>query len=104
MEEATHKNEHILLTSLGTQARSTKYKWNEKTATADLTPLALVQCLDPSEQPNRVVAMVTDGASDETWPIFKAEICNILKIKPEAIDIPDGKNPDEIREILEKVA
>ena len=104
MEESIHGNEHILLTSLGMNAIPTEYQWDGKTATAPLTPLALVQLLDPAEQPNRVVAMVTDGARDKTWPVFEAEICNRLKIKPEAIDIPDGKNATEIREILEKVA
>ena len=104
MEEATHKNEHILLTSLGTNATSTEYEWDGETATAPLTPLALVQLLDPSERPNRVVAMVTNGARAKTWSVFKAEICNILEIKPEAIDIPDGKNATEIHKILEKVA
>ncbi len=105
MEEKTHKNKHILLTSLGLRAIPTTYQWNGKPhIEAPLTPLALVQFLDPSEQPNRVVAMVTDGASDETWPVFNVGIKNILKIQPEPIDIPDGKSPDEIREILEKVA
>ncbi len=104
MEEETHENKHILLTSLGMNAIPTEYQWNGKTATAPLTPLALVQFFDSLQQPNRVVAMVTDGARDKTWPVFKTEISTILEIKPEAIDIPDGKSPDEIREILEKVA
>ena len=96
--------DHILLTSLGMRAIPTTYQWNGKTATAPLTPLALLQFFDSLQQPNRVIAMVTDGARHETWPVFKAEICNNLEIKPEAIDVPDGKSPNEIGEILEKVA
>ena len=95
---------HILLTSLGTQARSTTYQWSGQTATADLAPLALVQLLDPSQQPNRVVAMVSEGAKTTTWPVFEKEICSILGFKPDSVAIPDGRNSPEIREIIEKVA
>ena len=95
---------HILLTSLGTRAIETTYQWGGRTAAAPLTPLALVQLLDLSERPNRVVAMVTEGARDETWEPFKNGICKTLDFEPQLISIPDGSNSEEIRQILEKVA
>lgn len=95
---------HILLTSLGTRAIETTYQLDDRTATATLTPLALVQLLDPSQRPNRVVAMVTKGAEDETWEPFKKGICKTLSFEPQFISIPDGSNSEEIRQILEKVA
>lgn len=95
--------EHILLTSLGTLARPTTYKWSGKTATADLAPLALVQLLDSSQRPNRAVAMVTSGAKKTTWPVFEKGI-TALDLLPESVSIDDGKNSDEIRKILETVA
>lgn len=105
MSPTTHQSvEHILLTSLGTQAKSTTYEWGGQKATADLAPLALVQLLDQSQRPNHVVAMVTDGAGTTTWPVFEKGICTALGFPPQSVLIPDGRNSDETREILEKVA
>ena len=95
---------HILLTSLGTRAIETTYQLDDRTATAPLTPLALVQLLDLSERPNRVVAMVTEGARDETWEPFKNGIYETLDFEPQRISIPDGISDEEVRQILEKVA
>ena len=104
---ATPTNQpHILLTSLGTRLfdAPTDYELDGKSASALLTPLALVQLLAPSQRPNRVVAMVTPGAKSTTWPVFEKEICSILKFKPGSVSIPDGRSSDEIRKIIEKVA
>ena len=95
---------HILLTSLGMRAIKTEYEWNGKKATADLTPLALVQLLEETQLPNRVIAVVTQSAKLETWQPFRAGICQTLKFSPEIVEIPDGSNSDEIRQILESVA
>ena len=95
---------HILLTSLGMRAIKTEYEWNGKRATADLTPLALVQLLDEAQLPNHVVALVTQGARRETWQPFRAGIRHTLKLSPELVEIPDGNNGDEVRQILESVA
>ena len=106
MEKTTQKkaNEHILLTSLGMNAIPTDYEWNGKTVNAPLTPLALVQLLDKSQQPSRVVAMVTNRAKTATWLDFETGINNTLGFKPQSVSIPDGRNSDEIRAILETVA
>lgn len=101
---ATSNKEHILLTSLGMRAIETEYEWNGKKATADLTPLALVQLLDKTQLPNHVVTVVTVGAKRETWQPFRAGICQTLKFSPEIVEIPDGNSSDEIRQILESVA
>ena len=95
---------HILLTGLGMIKRTTEYLWNGRTATADLTPLALVQLLDKSQLPNHVIGVVTTGAKRETWQIFRAGICHTLKFSPELVEIPNGNNTGEIRQILESVA
>lgn len=95
---------HILLTSLGTIARDTEYKLYDKTVKASLAPLALVQLIDPSERPTRVIAMVTKGAETTTWPKFSEGICNVLGFEPEAEFIPDGVNSEEVSQIIEIVA
>ena len=107
METTTHNSSdvpHILLTSLGMRAIETEYEWNGKTAKAGLTPLALVQLLEAEQLPNRIVTVVTQGAKLETWQPFRAGICQKLKFSPEIVEIPDGNNSDEIRQILESVA
>lgn len=96
--------EHILLTSLGVRPQETKYQWGERTVTASFTPLALVQLLDLSQRPNRVVAVVTQEAKAKTWPLFEKGIHQTLGFAPAGIDIPDGNSSDEIRQILESVA
>ena len=95
---------HILLTSLGMRAIKTTYKLDKKTVTTKLTPLALVQLLEESQLPNRVVAVATQGAKRETWQLFRSGICKTLKFSPELVEIPDGNSTDEIRQILESVA
>ena len=95
---------HILLTGLGMIKRTTEYLWDGKTATADLTPLALVQLLDKPQLPNHVIGVVTTGAKRETWQTFRAGICHTLKFSPELVEIPNGNNSGEIRQILESVA
>ena len=95
---------HILLTSLGMRALKTTYMWNEKTVTTKLTPLALVELLEESQLPNHVVAVATQGAKRETWQLFRSGICKTLKISPELVEIPNGNDPDKIRQILESVA
>lgn len=95
---------HILLTTLGTKTIETTYQRGDRTATALLAPLALVQLLDLSERPNHVVAMVTEGARDETWEPFRDGIYETLDFEPQSISIPDGISDEEIRRILEEVA
>ena len=95
---------HILLTSLGMRAIETEYQWKGKTVKADLTPLALVKLLDKSQLPNHVIAVVTQDAKLETWQLFRAGICRTLKLSPELVEIPNGSNADEIRQIFEAVA
>ena len=107
METTTHSSSnvpHILLTSLGTSRKKTKYQLNGQLDEAELTPLALVKLLPPEQLPNRVVVVITQGAKDTTWPIFQTEICETLGFIPEAVDIPNGNNREEISQILESVA
>ncbi len=109
METATHQSAdkpdkpHVLLTSLGKQAIPTKYQWGERTVKASLTPLALVQFLNP-KPPTRVVAVVTEGAKAETWPKFQQGINATLGFDPDLVSIPDGSSSDEIGQILEQVS
>lgn len=110
MEKEIHENsdkEHILLTSLGARYyKDTEYEWSGETATADFAPLALLDLFPRFDlsMPNRIIAVVTADALRETWPAFKKGVPSCLKITPEYILIPDGRNSAEIRDILGSVA
>lgn len=109
METTNHKSSevpHILLTSLGTRLfnEPTEYEWNSKKAKAFLTPLALVELLESEQLPNRVIAVISQGAKEATWETFQVGICKTLGLVPESVEIPDGNDIDEIRRILESVA
>ncbi len=105
IQESSNK-EHILLTSLGTRYENTTYTWQGEQATADLAPLALVELFEKlkSPTPNRFVAVVTEGAESTTWPVFQKWVCANRNSEPESIRIPDGRDSEEIRKILESVA
>lgn len=112
MEKPTYESldkQHILLTSLGTNAFLTKYEWGEETATAELAPLALVEFLNKFglPMPNHVVAVVTEGAKAGTWLTFEEgieKICDFNPVKVEMVEIPNGIDSSEIGQILESVA
>ncbi len=99
--------QHILLTSLGTRVfGNTTYKWKDAEATADLAPLALMELFGNLNLsiPNRFIAVVTEGAKDTTWPVFRDWVFSNHRIEAESIPIDDGRNSDEIRKILQSVA
>lgn len=78
----------------------------DKEATAQLAPLALLDLFKKLElpMPDRIVAVATEGAQNTTLPVFQDGVRFRLDIDPELIPIPDGRNKDEIRKILESVA
>lgn len=96
--------QHILLTALGAQSRMTRYTLNGVSAEAELTPLALLQCLSESDRPNRVVALVTEGAKNATWAPFSEAVQSLTGIEAELVEIPEGRNAEEIRQIIERAA
>ena len=106
LQSSSKNKNHILLTSLGKNAFPTKYEWGKERCTADLAPLALVDFLNKFDlpMPNHVVAVVTEDAKRETWQLFRAGICRILKLSPELVEIPNGIDRNEIGRILESVA
>lgn len=110
------KRQHILLTGLGVRASETQYHLNGVPATAVLTPLALIQLLSPESRPDRVLALVTQGTrqpqgtaesgqdNPPTWDLFAKGVRSTLQIEAEPIDIPDGCDQNEIKQIIERAA
>ena len=96
---------HILLTGLGLNSKKTTYEWRNKQFTASLAPLALLQLLKSPLRPNRVVVVATEKAIRSTWANFEEGLLQCPGIEPESpIEVPDGRNRDEFKEIIEAVA
>ncbi len=95
---------HILLTALGMLQRNTVYELHRSTVEAPLAPLALLRLLPENARPNRVLALCTDGARQATWVTFANGVREILHTEAEPLEIPDGRTPDEIRQIVETAA
>ena len=109
------KRPHVLLTSLGVRAFKMNYTWKGESATARLAPLALMELMKSTHYespPDQVIAVVTSGVKESkseysnqsVWGIFQEEIKDIMCLDPVAVEVPDGHDADEIREILAKVA
>src|SRR5579875_209485 len=93
---------HILVTALGKVAKPTQYTLGTRVVEAPLAPIALLQLLDPSSRPTDIRAIVTADAAAGTWPEFQAGMKQ-LGFEPQRVDIPDGRDAAQIREIVEKV-
>jgi len=91
--------EHILLTALGTSSRETTYTLNARYETAGLSPIALMKLLLRSEKPSRVLALCTEEAKIETFPILSGGV----DVQCIPLDIPVGKNEHEAQEILRTI-
>jgi CRISPR-associated DxTHG motif protein len=60
--------------------------------------------VDVPDRPDRVLAMVTEKANDTTWPVFQQGVREAVGLEPESIPIPDGRNAQEVRQIVEALA
>ena len=95
---------HVLLTALGKEQRNTVYELRGRTVEEPLAPLALLRLLPEEAKPSRVLALCTDGARQATWGSFANGVREILHAEAEPVEIPDGRNPNEIRQIVEIAA
>lgn len=101
----------VLLTSLSPTPRPSNYFLNERTANANQSPLALIQLLSLEELPDNIYILCTEKIKNEQFASTKEEILEKLRekniqIKDEDIRdlcIPDGKNPQELWEILKVI-
>ncbi len=96
--------QHILLTALGKEQRSTLYELHGSSVEEPLAPLALLRLLPQDAKPNRVLALCTEGAKQATWETFANGVRQTSRIEAERLDIPDGKTADEICQIVETAA
>ena len=91
----------LMLTVLGMGAGKARYTLNGKEVEADLAPVALVELLPEEELPDRVLALCTPEAKNETWPKLEKLLQGRLCVEP--VDIPAGDDEDGIAKFLEAV-
>jgi CRISPR-associated DxTHG motif protein len=92
------KPPHILLTVLGTNPREATYELNNKTAQAALAPLALMALLPPEQQPDKIIALCTNDALQESWPILRDSLPS--SCSAEAVEIQSSDSQDGINDFL----
>ena len=90
---------HILLTTLGTSPSDAQYGIDDRIYSARLSTIALFNLLPEAERFHRVIALCTDDALRESFPILK----DSLPIPCEPKKIPVGKDDEELSEIVRTI-
>ncbi len=95
------ESELILLTSLGTNTKDAFYSvprpdGTEEVVSAKLSPLALLLGLPGDALPDRVIALGTQKAMEDSGSTLKEG----TQVPVELVCIPDGKTEDDLWEIL----
>ena len=96
-------NSHIMLTLLGVNPQSARYTLGAgKEFEAELAPVALLELLPESDKPNKVIALCTSRAKNETWPKLKDALDG--RYDTEMVGVPDGSGQEDVDEFLQAVA
>ena len=92
------QREHILLTVLGVNPRTVEYSFERKSAKASLAPLALLELLPESKRPDRVVAICTPRARQESLPLLEENLAGRYQLT--RVDVSGDSTNKEIRSYL----
>ncbi len=93
--------EHLLLTVLGTNPRRACYTVGDREVEAKLAPVALFDLLPAADRPDRVLAICTPEAKQQTWPILERELERRCGVG--SVDVPSGDVQKDINTCLEKI-
>ena len=74
----------------------------EHAVEAQLAPAALFELLTPGKRPDRLLALCTARAKEESWPLLEQVLRDRCEL--EAIDVPDGETQADVGEYLMRVA
>ena len=99
MSDESNKRPHYLLTAIGTRPVYATYSLSGKTKKGNFSTPALIKLL--TKKPTKIFLLLTEGAKKQKES-FKKDV-NDDKIEISEIDIPDGINKNEIKEILQKI-
>ncbi len=94
---------HILLTGLGTSARSVTYSYQGASVEARLAPVALFHCLaQRNQQPTEIVALCTKEAQTSTFAYLAQDLAGECPVR--SVSIPAEDDPEAPSKILEIMA
>lgn len=94
--------DHLLLTVLGKNPKPARYTLENRQAEAQLAPVALLDLLPEEARPDRVLALCTPEAMQETWPLLEQELGD-RRCPVEAVDVPSGDTQEDVNAFLEAV-
>lgn len=91
--------DHLLLTVLGKDPKPAHYTLEDRQAEAQLAPVALLDLLPEDARPDRVLALCTPEAMQETWPLLEQELSD-RRFPVEAVDVPSGDAQEDVNAFL----
>ncbi len=96
--------EHVLLTVLGKSPQPVRYclEGEDRVREAKLAPLALYKLLAPPARPDRVAALCTPEAEQQSWPLLETELKG--RCATELVRVPAGGTREDIDKYIEQVA
>ena len=104
MKSGAHGNqmrEHLLLTVLGTNPRSARYAFGDREAEEPLAAVALFELLPEEDRPDRVLALCTPEAEQDSLPLLAGALGDQFPV--EALQVPAGDAQEHVDVFLEKV-
>ena len=93
---------HVLLTVLGRNPRLARYTLDGREIESRLAPVALFDFLPEEERPDRILAVCTPEAKQESWPLLEQALKGRCQV--ERVDVPSGETQEDIVTYLKEVA
>ena len=93
--------EHLLLTVLGKNSTPAQYDLEGRQAEAPLAPVALIDLLPEEQRPERVLALCTPEAKQDSWPLLVKSLGDRCPV--EAVEVPAGDRQEGIHGYLAAV-
>lgn len=94
---------HVLLTALGKSGRDAAYRLDDRSATAKLAPLAILDLTGAAV--DLVVAVCTQEAAQSTLPVLQEGLCRLARpIGHRVVRVPEATTAPELAAFVETVA
>lgn len=95
------RRDHLLLTVLGLDPKPAQYALENRRSEAQLAPIALLDLLPEAKRPDRVLALCTPEAKQESLPLLKRELGDRCPV--EAVEVSADDKQEDVNTFLEVV-
>ena len=92
---------HLLLTVLGKDPKPAQYTLEDRCVEARLAPIALFNLLPEEKRPDRVLALCTPEAKQDSWPLLEQELDDRCQVA--AVEVPAGDTQEDVNAFLATV-